>query len=592
MASTTPFGNLLRSHRTRAGYSQEALAERAGLSARGISDLERGLKSRPHPSTLRMLADALALDDDARAEFAAASRPQIVQLPSQPGSVLPIPPHPMLGREAELRVALAALAPGGPALLTLTGPGGVGKTRLGLELAHTIAATTPITLVELAPVPSGGDILPSLGAQLGLRDDGSTPLIEAVQAALRERPTLLMLDNCEHVLESVRSVAPCLLAIAGVRIVATSRSPLRLRGERLLPVEPLAIDASRMDRVPTLEEWAAVPAIALFVERTKEVRAGFVLTEGNVTAVAEICRKLDGLPLAIELAASRMRTLSVESLAALLSQRLRVLTSGPHDAPERHRTLRATVAWSHELLTAEQQGVFRRLAVFAGGCTLETAAAVTTAGDPFAALDGLESLVDQGLLRAVLDGVDGTRYAMLETVREHALEQLRDSGEEDEVRLAHARAMLDLAQRGRAGLTGPEMDVWLARFRHEQDNIRSALDWSITAAEHGGDAELPAHLIRPSAYWWHLQGRYVDAGLDGPDNLLSHRLEPRRNLMLHSIAITATNLQQVDRAVNLFRQAASIRRIRWGRRHTQQVLIGAGMLLAGAGQYDEAEILD
>ena len=256
-----------------------------------------------------------------------------------------------------------------------------------------------------------------------------------------------MLDNCEHVLTGVRPLVADLLGVApGLTVLATSRAPLRLVAERLAPVLPLAVPARGQS--PPVAELGRIAAVELFVQRARAVRPGFALTEANAPAVAQICAGLEGLPLAIELAAARVRVLSPAALAALLGERLKVLIGGPHDAPARQQTLRATIGWSYDLLAPAHQSIFRSLAIFAGGCSLEGAAAVAAGGDPFAALDGLEALVDQGLLGQVLsERADGrSRFATLEAIREYGLERLAASGEMATARDAHATHFLALAE--------------------------------------------------------------------------------------------------------------------------------------------------
>ncbi len=587
------FGPLLRRHRTTAGLSQEALAERAGLSTRAVSDLERGVKTRPHPATMRLLADALDLGPEDRAALAAASRPvagiAVGSPPALPG--LPIPLSPIVGRSNEVATAVDLLRSGSTRLLTLTGPGGVGKTRLSLEIARSVAPeyAGAVVFVELAPVGDPSLVLSAVAEVLNLREEGGRSLVEAVRERVRAKRMLLVLDNCEHVLNEVRPlVADLISAAPDLAILATSRSPLRLRGERLLPVSPLILPDPV--RLPGIEEVASMPAVDLFVQRAQAVRPDFALTEGNVQDVAEICSRLDGLPLAIELAAVRIRTLSPAALTGLLSARLRLLTTGPHDAPARQRTLRAAIAWSHDLLSSEHQALMRRLAVFAGGFTLESVTASAGADDPFAALDGLEALADQGLI-VQTEGVDGDlRYRMLETVREFALEQLEASNEANAVRLAHATHMISVADRATPNLGGPEPRVWLDLLAAEQDNFRAALAWSLGDTGSAGDPAIALRLAAAIWPFWHMRG-HLQEGHGWLERAIAQGsrvdLNARASAYLN-LANIANNLEDHRRAGMLYREGLDLFGELGNKRGVASALVGLGMVSTSQGDYDRA----
>jgi predicted ATPase/class 3 adenylate cyclase/DNA-binding CsgD family transcriptional regulator len=401
---------------------------------------------------------------------------------------LPVQATVLLGRERDVDGVRQALLRAEARLVTLTGPGGTGKTRLGLQVAAEVIDQfgDGVFFVELAPI-SDPTLVPSAIAQvLGVRDMGGRPIVESLKEYLRRRSLLLVLDNFEQIVLAAPTVADLLASSPGLRVLVTSREPLRLRGEREYAVPPLALPDDRRRMAP--EELSRYAAAALFVERATEIRADFAVTAENAIAIAEICTRLDGLPLAIELAAARVRLLSPEAMLARLDRRLPLLTQGAQDLPARQRTLRDAIAWSYDLLTPAEQALFRRLAVFVGGCTLEAAEAVATAEagdrrwalDPFEALDGVESLIAKSLLRQVSGPDDVPRIAMLETIREYGVEELRRTGELQSVRRWHAGYFLGLAERAVPRFRGPEQPAWLDRLEAEHANLRAALEWCLT----------------------------------------------------------------------------------------------------------------
>ncbi|HET8630933.1 MAG TPA: helix-turn-helix domain-containing protein, partial [Thermomicrobiales bacterium] len=551
---TATFGVLLRSHRLAAGLTQEGLAERAGISARAVGDLERGGGRLPRLETVALLAAALELSPEQTAELRTAALPGAVGAGPGPGlaphgaspGTLPTPPTPLLGREEAVAEVAALLREGEARLVTLTGPGGVGKTRLGLAVARALAPAYPdgAWLVALAPLADPALVPAAVAGALGVVEAGGQPLLAGLAAHLRHRHLLLLVDNCEHLLSGLALVAEMLAACPGLAVLATSRAPLGLAGEREYPTPPLALpDTGQPVSANGLGHYAAT---ALFVQRARAVAPDYAPGEADLPAVAAICRRLDGLPLAIELAAARARLLPPAALLARLEHSLALLTGGPRDAPARQRTLRRTLDWSHALLTEPERALFRRLAVFAGGATLEDIAAVREVADagPGDMLDGVDGLMRASLLRRVGQGNE-PRFMMLETIREYAAERLEDSGEAEDVRARHAAYYLALAERAEPHLWGgADQRAWLDRLAAEHDNLRAALTWS----EGRGDAGLALRLVAALGEFWLIAGHAAE-GRRHLERALA--ATPAGPTMLRARALACVGrlaIQQADRA--------------------------------------------
>ncbi|HEX5964081.1 MAG TPA: helix-turn-helix domain-containing protein [Gemmatimonadales bacterium] len=504
-SAITSFADLLRHLRTTAALSQEELAIRSGLSLRGISDLERGVRRAPHLTTVRVLADALALSDAERQALLAAARPGTVSdMPeAAPGRYAPLvlPLTPLLGRERELATLVSLLQDRDVRLVTLTGAGGSGKTRLALEVgAHLSRASSEGTVfVDLTPLRNAEFVLPTIAAALGVRERPGQPLLDTLARFLEPKHLLLLLDNCEQVLGAAPQIAALVAVCPHLSVIATSRAALRVRGEHEVSIPPLPVPVS--DRPSSLAELAHVPAVALFLERAAASQPTFALSTDNAAAVAAICRRLDGLPLAIELAAAWVRVLTPAALLERLEQRLLLLTGGSRDLPARQRTMRDAIAWSYELLTESEQALFRCLAVFAGGWTLEAAEVVSCGRNTLHVLTGLETFIAASLVQVVEHPDGERRFRMLETVREFGMEQLTCHGELDEVSRRHADYFFSLAQAGGAAISAGRPREWLTRLEAERANLRAALSWLRERGEYGLGLRLAAAL----GGFWHVR---------------------------------------------------------------------------------------
>jgi predicted ATPase/DNA-binding XRE family transcriptional regulator len=475
---TSSFGKILRRLRTDAALSQEALAERAGLSARGISDLERGVRRVPHLETVRVLADALALAEVDRSALLAAARSPSCDSRDPPTKTdrkvrLPHPLTPLVGRDVESATLRGLLAHEVVRLVTLTGPGGIGKTRLAIDVAAamTSAFADGIVYLDLTAETEATMVIPMVAGAFGVYETRSPRRVQTLIDTLGDKHLLLVLDNCDRVLGAAPDIATLLMSCPHLSVFATSHEAFRLRGERDYPLGPLPLPD--LNPLPSLNALAANPSVALFAMVAEASDPTFALTAANAHAVALICHRVDGLPLAIELAAARVKMLPPEALLARLESRLPMLTGGRRDAPARQRTLRDTIAWGYDLLSAEEQTIFRRLSIVVGGWTLETAEAVVNFDDRVDVQQGIASLIDKGLVRLFTSG-SHPRYGMLETIREFAVERLTGTPDEAGVREAHVRHMLTLAS-----------GTWWAF--PERANVQDAREWldqALTQPEH------------------------------------------------------------------------------------------------------------
>lgn len=491
--SSSDFGTLLRHHRLAAGLSQEALAERARMSTNGISALERGYRRSPQRETIGLLAGALALSDEQRRAFEAAAASAASRITAKPpvavgpwpGAGLPLALTSFVGRDAALK-EIAALTRD-YRLITLTGSGGVGKTQTALRVGAALGeeSETAVRFVGLAAVRAGL-VAAAVAAGVGVAELPDRPLLEALIGSLKNKAVLLVLDNCEHVISEAATVADALLgACSQLRILATSREPLRTAGERTY-------------RLPSLDEPAA---LALFSDRARAVDHRFAITDENAAILRDLCGRLDGIPLAIELAAARVNLLSVRALHERLDERFRILSGGERTALPRQQTMHATIDWSYNLLTPSEQRLFERLALFVGGCTLEGAEAVAAGSvlEAREAFDLLSSLAEKSLLVADVD-VNRSRYRLLESTRAFALEKLSERGERADVAHRHALWVADVADRVRETSRTMASGPWLREFEPELENARSAIEWALPA----GELSVAARITAGFALLWSL----------------------------------------------------------------------------------------
>jgi predicted ATPase/class 3 adenylate cyclase len=547
----------------------------------GVAVVDRGevtLKGIPHPVRVVQIAAEGALPSELP-----PLQPILVIHPNN----LPDDPTPFIGREREIEQIAGLLREPSIRLVTLTGPGGTGKTRLALQVGNTLLHDfrDGAFFVDLSPLSDPTLVTSAIAEVLGVKEAGGRDLAEKLSNHLREKHLLLVLDNFEHLLDACGVVASLLDQCRELHVLVTSRIPLHLNREHEHAVPPLLVPDHL--HLPDLQTLSQYESVALFIQRARAAIHTFAVNNENAAAVAEICVQLDGLPLAIELAAARIKLFPPQALLKRLSSRLTVLTGGARDRPGRQQTLRNAIDWSYSLLTEEEQTLFALLSVFAGGCTLEAAEAVCNPGGTLDVLEGIASLVDKSLVRQ--HGEEEPRFSMLETIREFAGEKLEDRGESEEARRRHAAYYLKMAEEANSELHGEQTRLWLDQLDAEAANLRAARDWSLSSPS----PDVALRLSKALWLFWNHRYRWTESQL-WLESTLAHPGEADPGLRAHAlIRLAATDIPSerakslLEEGIRLHLQAGDRDGARFGRLIQGHVALGDGEFELARQRYEE-----
>ncbi len=547
-----------------------------------LRDLGRHyLKDLQHPEHLYQVTVA-----ELPSEF-----PPLKTRPTRPSN-LPAQPNELIGREEEVETVRRLLLREAVRAITLTGPGGTGKTRLAVQIAAGLADGfhDGVYFVGLASIGEPNLVASTIAMVLGIRENPARPVLESLKDFLQGKDILLVLDNFEQIVAAAPVVAALLATCSGAKVLVTSRIVLHISGEHEYPVPPLKLPES--GRLPDPETLGGYSAVALFVQRARAVKPGFTLTNDNAMAVARICGHLDGLPLAIELAASRIKLLSPQAMLDRLGSRLDFLRGGARDVPARHQTLRQAIAWSYDLLADDERAFFRRISIFVGGCTLEAVEQVCSGvGAPGGdALDAVGALVDKSLLRQEEGPGAEPRFVMLETIREYGLECLKAAEDWESARRAHALCSLGLAEQAEGELTGPRQSLWLDRLESEHDNLRAALSW----VEESGEAEMGLRLGAALWRFWLTRG-HMREGRDRLERLLAlpgaGARTSARAKGLHGLGTIILEISDFSQARPFLEESLSIWRALGDKKGMAAALNNLGWLACQIGDFATARSL-